>query len=195
MGLFQAVSGCFRVFRGVSSCFSSLLRDSAAQDRVSHAQAPDSHSPRRLAHSIFHLEKPGLRPGARRPPELVWVPHFPTSSTLPPTSTVQCPPFWSPPVTLPPPRLRLWGLPAPGSGVWAAGPVFEGKPEGEGTTRRGTATPVHRLQRPAGSTHSSTRGLRPPQHGTLIPSAQRLVWAAKQPLGNAALGALFACFC
>ena len=29
--------------------------------------------------------------------------------------------------------------------------------------------------------------------GTLIPSAQRLVWAAKQPLGNAALGALFAC--
>ena len=33
------------------------------------------------------------------------------------------------------------------------------------------------------------KGLRP---GTLIPSAQRLVWAAKQPLGNAALGALFA---
>ena len=31
-----------------------------------------------------------------------------------------------------------------------------------GTTRRGTATPVHRPQRPAGSTHSSTRGLRPP---------------------------------
>ena len=28
--------------------------------------------------------------------------------------------------------------------------------------------------------------------GTLLPSAQRLVWAAKQPLGNAALGALFA---
>ena len=28
--------------------------------------------------------------------------------------------------------------------------------------------------------------------GTLIPSAQRLGWAAKQPLGNAALGALFA---
>ena len=27
---------------------------------------------------------------------------------------------------------------------------------------------------------------------TLIPSAQRLVWAAKQPLGKAALGALFA---
>ena len=33
----------------------------------------------------------------------------------------------------------------------------------EGTTRRGTATPVHRPQRPAGSTHSSTRGLRPPE--------------------------------
>ena len=31
------------------------------------------------------------------------------------------------------------------------------------TTRRGTATPVHRPQRPAGSTHSSTRGLRPPE--------------------------------
>ena len=28
--------------------------------------------------------------------------------------------------------------------------------------------------------------------GTLIPSAQRFVWAAKQPLGSAALGALFA---
>ena len=38
----------------------------------------------------------------------------------------------------------------------------EGNPVGEGTTRRGTATPVHRPQRPAGSTHSSTRGLRPP---------------------------------
>ena len=28
--------------------------------------------------------------------------------------------------------------------------------------------------------------------GTLSPSAQRFVWAAKQALGNAALGALFA---
>ena len=36
--------------------------------------------------------------------------------------------------------------------------------------------------------------LPPPDRGpgTLIPSAQRLVWAAKQPLGKAALGALFA---
>ena len=31
------------------------------------------------------------------------------------------------------------------------GPLFEGTPVGEGTTRRGTATPVHRPQRPAGS--------------------------------------------
>ena len=31
-----------------------------------------------------------------------------------------------------------------------------------------------------------------PYPGTLIPSAQLLVWAAKQPLGNAAPGALFA---
>ena len=31
-------------------------------------------------------------------------------------------------------------------------------PVGEGTTRRGTATPVHRPQRPAGSTHTARRG-------------------------------------
>ena len=43
------------------------------------------------------------------------------------------------------------------------GPLFEGNTVGEGTTRRGTATPVQRPQRPAGSTHSSTRGLRPPE--------------------------------
>ena len=41
--------------------------------------------------------------------------------------------------------------------------LFEGNPVGEGTTRRGTATPVHRPQRSAGATHSSTRGLRPPE--------------------------------
>ena len=29
------------------------------------------------------------------------------------------------------------------------GPLFEGNPVGEGTTRRGTATPRHRPQRPA----------------------------------------------
>ena len=43
------------------------------------------------------------------------------------------------------------------------GPLFEGNPVAEGTTRRGTATPVHRPQRPACSTHSSTWGLRPPE--------------------------------
>ena len=36
----------------------------------------------------------------------------------------------------------------------------------------------------AGNPFQTTQGL--------IPSAQRFVWAAKQPLGNAALGALFA---
>ena len=36
-------------------------------------------------------------------------------------------------------------------------------PCGDRPARRGTATPVHRPQRPAGSTHSSTRGLRPPE--------------------------------
>ena len=41
--------------------------------------------------------------------------------------------------------------------------LFEGNPVGEGTTRRGTATPVHRPQRSEGSTHRSTRGLRPPE--------------------------------
>ena len=43
------------------------------------------------------------------------------------------------------------------------GPLFEGNPVGEGTTRRGTATPGHRPQRTAGATHSSMRGLRPPE--------------------------------
>ena len=44
------------------------------------------------------------------------------------------------------------------------GPLFEGNPVGEGTTRRGTATPVHHPERPAGSTHSSTRGLKTPDN-------------------------------
>ena len=43
------------------------------------------------------------------------------------------------------------------------GHLFEGNPVGEGTTRRGTDTPVHRTEKPAGSTHSSTRGLRHPE--------------------------------
>ena len=44
------------------------------------------------------------------------------------------------------------------------GPLFEGNPVGEGTTRRGTDTPVHHPERPAGSTHSSTRGLKTPDN-------------------------------
>ena len=43
------------------------------------------------------------------------------------------------------------------------GHLFEGNPVGEGTTRRGTDNPEHRPEKPAGSTHSSTRGLRPPE--------------------------------
>ena len=43
------------------------------------------------------------------------------------------------------------------------GQLFEGKPVGEGTTRRGSDTPMNRLEKPAGSTRSSTRGLRPPE--------------------------------
>ena len=43
------------------------------------------------------------------------------------------------------------------------GHLFEGNPVGEGTKRRGTDTPMHLLETPAGSTHSSTRGLRPPE--------------------------------
>ena len=43
------------------------------------------------------------------------------------------------------------------------GHLFEGHPVSEGTTRRGTDTPVHRPETPAVSTHSSTRGLRLPE--------------------------------
>lgn len=43
------------------------------------------------------------------------------------------------------------------------GHLFEGHPVDEGTTRRGTDSPVHRPEKPAGSAHSSTRGLRPPE--------------------------------
>ena len=41
--------------------------------------------------------------------------------------------------------------------------LFEGNPLDEGTTRRGTDTPVHHLEKPAGATSSSTRGLRAPE--------------------------------
>ena len=43
------------------------------------------------------------------------------------------------------------------------GRLFEGHPVSEGTTRRGTDTPVHRPETPVGYTHSSKRGLRPPE--------------------------------
>ena len=43
------------------------------------------------------------------------------------------------------------------------GHLFEGNPVGEGTTRRGTDTPVHHPETPVCSTHSSKRGLRPPE--------------------------------
>ena len=43
------------------------------------------------------------------------------------------------------------------------GNLFEGNPVDKGTTRRGTDTPVHHPEKPAGSTHSSTRGLRLPE--------------------------------
>ena len=45
--------------------------------------------------------------------------------------------------TPPIPRSALEKDPRPG-------PLFEGNPVGEGTTRRGTANPVHRPQRPEG---------------------------------------------
>ena len=45
---------------------------------------------------------------------------------------------------------------------WARpGPLFEGNPVGEGTTRRGTDTPVYHPEKPAGYKHSSTSGLSP----------------------------------
>ena len=43
------------------------------------------------------------------------------------------------------------------------GHLFEGNPVGEGTKRRGTDTPMHLLETPAGSTHSLSRALRPPE--------------------------------
>ena len=43
------------------------------------------------------------------------------------------------------------------------GNLFEGNPVDEGTTRRGTDTPMHHPEKPTGSTHSSTRGLRLPE--------------------------------
>ena len=49
-------------------------------------------------------------------------------------------------------ELPVWlvGAEAALTGRGGGGPLFEGNPVAEGTTRRGTATPVHRPQRPAG---------------------------------------------
>ena len=41
------------------------------------------------------------------------------------------------------------------------GHLFEGNPVDEGTTRRDTDIPLHRLEKPADSTHSSKCGLSP----------------------------------
>ena len=56
-------------------------------------------------------------------------------------------------------RQEYWSeLPAPKSlqmviaAMKLPGPLFEGNPVGEGITRRGTATPVHRPQSPAVNT-------------------------------------------
>ena len=46
--------------------------------------------------------------------------------------------------------------------------------------------------RSLGSEDPLEKGMAARGAGTLIPSAQRLVWTAKQALGKAALGALFA---
>ena len=65
-------------------------------------------------------------------------------------------------------RLRRQGLDPwfgkiPWRRKWQPTAVFLPGNSQVSTTRRGTATPVHRPQRPAGSTQSSTRGLRPPE--------------------------------
>ena len=41
------------------------------------------------------------------------------------------------------------------------GHLFEGNPVDEVTTRRGIDNPVHHLEKPTGSTYSSTSGLSP----------------------------------
>ena len=58
--------------------------------------------------------------------------------------------------TTPIPRSALEKNPMPGH-------PFEVNPVGEGTTRSGTDTRVYHPETPTGSTHSSTRGLRPPE--------------------------------
>ena len=68
--------------------------------------------------------------------------------------------------------------------------------EALGEARPGQSTPPERDRRgdsPAWSGRGSRPSPRPARGaGTLIPSTQRFIWAAMPPLGNAALGALFA---
>ena len=93
------------------------------------------------------------------------------------------------------PKERLWG-----GGRVRGEPLGEECAEGSGERvvsegRRWDLDPAA-VATPGSTTgtdsHLKPSESRPAQPGTLIPSAQRLVWAAKQPLGNAALGALFA---
>ena len=73
------------------------------------------------------------------------------------------------------------------------GPLFEGNPVGEGTTRRGTDTPVHHPERPAGSTHSSTRGLKTPDNSRgkqgSLPQTRRGMTLLSQLCRDLAVGA------
>ena len=57
---------------------------------------------------------------------------------------------------------RIWKTPISGSALEKnpmPGHLFEGNPVDEGTTRRGTDTPVHHMEKPAGSTYRLTSGL------------------------------------
>ena len=58
--------------------------------------------------------------------------------------------------TIPISRSALEKNPMPGQ-------LFEGNPVGEGTTRKGTAIPVHHPETPTDSRHRSKRGMRPPE--------------------------------
>ena len=77
-------------------------------------------------------------------------------------------------------------------GAWRAleknplhGHLFEGNPVGEGTDLSSTDIPVHRPETPAGFTHSSTRGLWPPEQlerQAGFPSSDKWQFAHPQPL-------------
>ena len=77
------------------------------------------------------------------------------------------------------------------------GNLFEGNPVDEGTTRRGTVTVVHRPETPAGSTHSSTRGLRPPESNWILLRLETCVrslgWEDSLEKGKATHSSILAC--